>query len=247
MKRVLSFLLLLTPLGAKGTNLPTGEKYDFIAKDGQHLYDATLVKETRKAYIVTLPDLEDESLTVEKSFLAEPPRRSALKKKPPLAEGGTGSWQLGISGELFLASGALADYVSLFPGVALRLGRSFSRIPYLGVNALRGTVQYAPLVSSPRRIDMVTAALGPVWGMAWQRLPQVEFWLHAAPAFSVLKYNSYTFDQLATSMGAVAGFGADWRLGRNVALTSGLQAQYLHDESTTVLIYSAAAGVIWLW
>lgn len=247
MKRTIFWLALLTPLAAATTPLRTGAKYDFIARDGQHVYAAEFVSETETAYVVKTDGFR-ELVSIEKSILSGPPRPSADKPAKNTYEGRLRRlWNLSVAGDLRMASGAFANYAQFFPGASLRLSRKVGPIPYTGINALALFVQYAPIARSPRRIDMFNFAIGPKWRKRFRKYPQVEFHLQAAPALSVIRYQSFTFDAWSTNIGAVAAAGADWSIGSNLAITAALGTHYVYDQATFVLMHTFSVGVGYAW
>ncbi len=249
MRRRILLLAFLTPLTAVNPPLKPGAKYDFIARDGQHVYAAIFVKETETTYVVKTDGFGDETLAIEKSVLSGPPRPSSDKlSKDTVAGRWARPWSISVAGDLRMASGAFSDYALFFPGASLRLSRKVEPIPYTGgINAFSLLAQYAPIARSPRRIDLINFALGPKWRKRFRKIPRAEFSLHAAPTVSLLHYTSYTFDTWSVNLGFMAAAGMDWWVGSNWAIVAVLGTQYIHDKSTFVLMHNFSLGVSYAW
>ncbi|MBV6493668.1 MAG: hypothetical protein LDLANPLL_01691 [Turneriella sp.] len=243
MKRFFWLFLFVTPFFGAQTKLETGVQYNFIAKDGQNLYNATLVRETPKAYIVKLDSIGEEEIVVEKNILVELPKKS-LKVSSLLQEKNLPrrSWQIDFTGTLLAPSGNLTQYADIFPGFALRLGRYLSRLPYLQLNSLWSQVQYVPIVRSPRRIDLGLLALGVAWVLNINRSGTLDFFIQIAPLLSVTHYNSFTYQQTSTGTGATAAIGINWRLPHNLFFTMNVGSNYLYDQETVILIHGVSLG-----
>lgn len=246
MKRKLALLLLCLPLVAQATALKKGSKYDFIAKDGQHVYDAEFVRETKTSYLVKAQGFGDELVAVEKDALAEPPR-AILPGKPRPRRGPPEKFSIAVLGDLRLANGAFSDYALIFPGFSARVSRTMPRFPYLGFNALWAALQYSPIVASPRRIDMFTLALGPRWNFRWKKFKRAEFFAGVAPTVSFFSYTSFSFTATSFNAGAAALFGVDYYLGKNWFLTGSLTTQYVYDTTTFVLMHALSFGAGYAW
>jgi hypothetical protein len=242
-------LVFLTPLTAGNPPLKAGAKYDFLARDGQHVYAAIFVKETEGTYVVKTDGFGDETLEVEKSILSGPPRPSSDKlSKDTVAGRWARPWSISVTGDLRMASGTFSDYALFFPGASVRLSRKVDPIPHTwGINAFSLLVQYAPIVRSPRRIDLINFALGPKWRKRFRKLPRAEFSLHAAPTLSLLHYSSYTFDTWSANFGFAAAVGMDWWVGSNWAMVAVLGTHYIHDKSSFVLMHNLSLGVSYAW
>lgn len=248
MRRTWLLLALWLPLAAANTPLKPGEKYDFIALDGQDIYGAVFVSETTTAYMVKTEGFGGELIAVEKSILARPPQPAETNPaKKTVAARSAQKWNLGIAGDLRMASGSFADYAQFFPGASLRLSRKVEPIPYTGINTFSLMLQYAPIARSPRRIDLMTFALGPKWRKRFRKIPVLEFYLFLAPSISALRYNSYTYSAWSTNIGAVAAAGVDWSLGAHLALSAVAGTQYIQDTSTLVMVHTFSIGVGYSW
>lgn len=248
MRKGLLFLALATSLFAAGGPLKTGVKYDFIAIDGQHVYNAELVKETEAAYTVKTEGFGSEILEIEKSALSGPPRPVTGKQpKDTVAGRSSRVWRIDLAGELRMASGAFSDYALFFPGFSASLSRKIGQVPYLGFSGLTAFLQYAPIARSPRRIDIITTGLLPKWSKRFRKLPRIGFYAVAGPTLSFLKYDSYTFSSSSFNGGFVASLGADWALGPNWSLTASLGTHYIYDKSTFVLMHNLSLGISYAW
>lgn len=246
MKKALVWFILCVPLFAKTAPLKKGDRYDFIAKDGQHIYDAEFVRETTTSYLVKAQGIGDELVTIEKDALAEPPR-AILPGKPRPPRGPREKWSIAVLGDLRLANGAFSDYALFFPGFSARVARTMPRFPWLGFNSLWAGLQYSPIANSPRRIDMFTLALGPRWNFRWKKFKRADFFVSLAPTVSFFSYTSYSFTATSFNAGAVALFGVDYYLGKNWFLTASLSSQYVYDTTTFVLMHSLSAGAGYAW
>lgn len=248
MKKRICLLAFLVPFAAEAAQLTVGQKYDFIANDGQHVYEATFIKETKTEYMVKAPAFGDEAITIEKNILSGPPRpsRESDRVERPGARWSY-KWSVALSGDVQLSGGAFSSYAQLLPGVSVRASRNIARIPYLGVNALSLWMQYAPIARAPRRIDMATFAAGPRWNMRFKRLPRSDFYVMAAPALSVLRFDSFTFQAVSANIGALAVAGVDWSIGRNLFVQGSFGAHYIYDNSTFVMLYMFSAGIGYAW
>jgi hypothetical protein len=248
MKRFLLLLALWMPLAAANPALKPGEKYDFIATDGQNVYGAVFVRETASAYFVLTEGLGSEPIAIEKNILAGPPQPSGKNpEKQTVAGRSAQKWNLSVAGDLRMASGSFADYAQFFPGASLRFSRKVESIPFTGINAFSLLLQYAPIARSPRRIDLLNFALGPKWRKRFRKIPDAEFHLLLAPTVSVIRYNSYTYSAWSTNFGAVAAAGLDWSLGSHLAITAILGTQYIQDSTTFVMVHSFSLGVGYSW
>lgn len=246
MKKKLALFLLCVPLVANAAPLKKGVKYDFIAKDGQHIYDAEFVRETNTSYLIKAQGIGDELVTIEKNALAEPPRE-ILPGKPRPHRGPPEKWSIAVLGNLRLANGAFSDYALFFPGFAARVARTMPRFPWLGFNSLWAGLQYSPIVAAPRRIDMFTLALGPRWIFRWKKLKRADFFAAVAPTVSFFSYTSFSYTATSFNAGAAALFGVDYYLGKNWFLTASLTTQYVYDTTTLVLMHSLSAGAGYVW
>ena len=246
MRRVFCVLLFCAPLLAKPVSLQPGISYDFIAKDGQHVYDAVFVRETKNAYIVKAAGFGDELIAIEKGILAEPPRQ-IIPGKPRPKRGPPEKWSVAVLGDLRLANGAFSDYALFFPGFSARVARTMPRFPWLSFNSLWAGLQYSPIANSPRRIDMFTLALGPRWIFRWKKLKRADFFAGVAPTVSYFSYTSFSYTATSFNAGAAALFGVDYYLGKNWFLTASLTTQYVYDTATFVLMHSLSAGAGYAW
>lgn len=241
MKYISVWFAVALPLLADTTPpLKAGEKYDFIATDGQNIYGAVFLKETKKSYYVKAAGFGDELLVIDKSDLAEPPRPFVVRAAP-------GSdlhrWSISLMGDGRLASGDFSNYATLFPGISLKGARTLPVVPYLRINSLFALASYNPVANTPRRIDIGTLALGPQWIFRFRNLPKFEFFVMGGPAISLLKYKSYTFDSVSYNVGGIAAVGADWLISKNLFANFSLGTHYVHDKNTVVLLHFAALGV----
>lgn len=246
MRKIVFFLFFSPALIAKGEKLKVGERYDFIAKDGQHVYDAILVRETQTTYVVKVAGFGNETVTVEKSILSEPPKQIQPGKPRP-RRGPPEKMTVALYGDFRIAIGDFSNYTQFFPGGGLRLTRTIPRLPVVATNALWAAFHYAPVVKSPRRIDMVTGMVGPRWNFRWKKWKSAELFVAAGPSLSFFKYVSFSYEAISFNVGAVAGGGFDWYMGKNWFLSLQAMMHYVYDSQTLILLPAVSAGVGYAW
>jgi hypothetical protein len=246
LKKIAWLLLVITPLWAKPTGLKPGQRYDFLASDGQHVYDAEFVRETKTAYLVRARGFDGELISVEKNILTEPPRPVVTgtprpKKKVP------GRWMVALAGDVRLATGSFAGYSRLFPGFSLFLNRNVPQMPYLGFGFVELMLQYSPIVKSPRRIDMFTLTFGPRWRLPFKNLKPVFLFIILAPAVSLFSFQSFSYDAVSVNAGGIAMFGADYAVKKPWFLTVRLATHYVYDTQSLVLMHAFSLGFGYSW
>lgn len=225
-----AILLFASPVFA----LETGGRYDFFCDHGQDIFNAELAGEDAKYYYVKL-SVSVSKLAIEKKTVL----RTTLKAPPPAAAAPKTGRRIvfGVLGGLGLASGRLADFAALSPAATV-----FATYRQNERWSIVGRADFLRFASGNAALRFLSFSAGLRFDPAWQ-FPGFRIFSALSLGSALVSASSEDFSEQNFAPVVIFCVGAERNLTEKLSAVATVDASYIYDKQTFVLVPALRLGV----